>query len=386
MPFNFRSYVTYFYYSFFRSEQTPGRLSLKRLALLLFLFFVFPIYNLYIRTGYYLDDLLFSSYKNVTRKDPIFIIGNFRSGTTFFHRLLLRDPKFTCLKTWEIYFGPAITQRKMIGLIIKISRILGSPIRKLVNLFDRSINEYSYMHKTGLRQHEEDSHLLYHIWSSYNLFALFPFPELAKKYIYYDQEVPLDRRRREFTYYRDVLRRHLYVNPGKQYVSKNPDFSPTVETIKEFFPEAKFINIVRNPENMVPSTINMWANHWHTFGDPDESYPLKDVLMEHAKHWYQYPHQKLKSLPPDRYAVVSFAEMVSDPKKTIEEIYAKFGLEITSEYQQILKEETEKARNYRSSHRYSLTEMGLDLEALHSEYDPYLEEYQFEDIIQEPIH
>ena len=383
MPFNFRYYLKYFYYSFFRANHTPGRLTLKRFLLVLFLFFVFPIYNLYIRAGYYLDDLLFSRYKEISRPDPIFIIGNFRSGTTFFHRLLLKDAQFTALKTWEIFFAPAITQRKLIGGIIRIVLFLGGPVRRLIRNFDRSLNEYSYMHKVSLRKPEEDSHLLYHVWSSYNLFALFPFPELAKKYIYYDQEVPLDRRRREFSFYRDVLRRHLYIHPGKRYVSKNPDFSPTVETIKEFFPEAKFINLVRNPEKMVPSTINMWANHWHTFGSPEESYPLKDVLMEHTKHWYRYPHQKLKDLPKDRYAVVSFSDFVRNPQQTVERIYDQFGLELTPFYREMLRRETIKARTYKSNHAYSLQDMGLDPVSLHNEYDPLLEEYQLEECFQE---
>jgi omega-hydroxy-beta-dihydromenaquinone-9 sulfotransferase len=379
MPFNFRAYITYFYYSFFKANHTPARLSLKRFLLLVFLFFVYPLYNLYIRIGYYLDDLLYSSYRETTSPAPVFIIGNFRSGTTFFHRLMLKDPNFTSLKTWEIFFAPAITQRKLIRGIIKISRFIGSPIRRLSLLFDRSINEYSYMHKTGLRRTEEDSHLLYHIWSSYNLFALFPFPELAKKYIYYDQEVPADQRRREFTFYQDVLRRHMYLNHGKCYVSKNPDFSPSVETLKEFFPEAKFINIVREPEEMVPSTINMWANHWHTFGDPEENYPLTDVLMEHTKHWYVYPHQRLSKLPPDRYAVVKYADFVYNPQETIERIYRQFGFAVTSEYQRVLQWETERSRRYKGKKSYPLQDMGLDKESLKRDYAQFVAAYKIRD-------
>ena len=109
MPFNIRNYLTYFYYSFFRSKGTPGKLSVKRIFLLIFLFFAFPIWNLYIRLGYLLDKWFFSDFKEKPFPDPVFIVGNYRSGSTFLHRLLLRDPQFTCLKAWEIYFSPALS-------------------------------------------------------------------------------------------------------------------------------------------------------------------------------------------------------------------------------------------------------------------------------------
>jgi hypothetical protein len=50
---------------------------------------------------------------------------------------------------------------------------------------------------------------------------------------------------------------------------------------------------------------------------------------------------------------------VADPKGTIEEIYQRFGIELTEEYRQILQEEAEKSKHYKSSHHYSLEEMGL---------------------------
>ncbi len=207
------------------------------------------------------------------------------------------------------------------------------------------------------------------------MLRLFPFPELAQKYIYYDQKVPETRRRKEFTYYRGVLTRQMFLHKGKQYISKNPDFSPAVETIKEFFPNAKFINLVRPPEQMIPSTVNLWANNWRAYGTPEEPFPLVDTLQEHAKHWYQYPHQRLSGLPSDRYLVVDFEKLVSNPKREIERIYQQFGFEFSAEYHKIMEEETIKSRNFTSGNSYSLPEMGLDIEELKQQYKPILESY-----------
>jgi len=66
------------------------------------------------------------------------------------------------------------------------------------------------MHPTGLREIEEDSHVLLHVWSTYNLFAFFPFPEIVHDYIYFDDEIPEEQRTSDMNYYQDVLKRHVY--------------------------------------------------------------------------------------------------------------------------------------------------------------------------------
>lgn len=376
MPFNFRLYFIDFYYSLFRSKGTPARLSRKRVFLLLFLFFGYPLWNTYIRIGYALDKLIFPKYKENRSPDPIFIIGNYRSGSTFFHRLLLRDDQFTCLKAWEIYFAPALVHRSLIRFILRVSKYIGSPVQKAVASFDSMMNELYTMHKTGLYTYEQDSQLFYHTWSSYNIFAVSPFPELARRYIYYDQEVPGEERRKQFSYYKEVLKRHMYLSPDQHYLAKNPDFSPAVETLLETFPNAKFINLIRPPEQMVPSSINLWAHNWRAYGTPEEEYPQIDVIKEHTKHWYRYPHQILADLPPDRYQVVFFENLVGDPETEVSRIYKQMGLELSNEFLEILSDVTVESRNYTGYGHYSLDKMGVDIESLKKEYAPDLAAYQ----------
>ena len=376
MPFNFRLYLIDFYYSLFRSKGTPARLSIKRVFLLLFLFICYPLWNIYIRIGYGLDKIFFPLYKEKKIPDPIFIIGNYRSGSTFFHRLLLRDEQFTCLKAWEIYFAPALVHRSMIRFVLKVSKLIGSPVQKAVASFDRMMNNIYTMHKTGLYTYEQDSQLFYHTWSSYNVFAVSPFPELARRYIYYDQEVPHKERQKQFSYYREVLTRHIYLHEGQRYLAKNPDFSPAVETLLETFPNAKFINLVRPPEQMVPSSINLWAHNWRAYGSPEEEFPQVDVIKEHASHWYRYPHQVLSKLPTDRYQVVFFENLVGDPESEISRVYAEMGLEISGVFKEILNEVTVESRNYTGHGSYSLERMGLDIESLKKEFAPDLKAYQ----------
>ncbi len=376
MPFNFRLYLIDFYYSLFRSKGTPARLSKKRVFLLLFLFFCYPLWNIYIRIGYFLDLMFFPQFKKTMSPDPVFIIGNYRSGSTFFHRLLLRDDQFTCLKAWEIYFAPALVHRSVIRFILRVSKLIGSPVQKAVAAFDEMMNDIYTMHKTGLYTYEQDSQLFYHTWSSYNIFAISPFPELARRYIYYDQNVPKEERAKQFGYYRDVLKRHMYIHPDQIYLAKNPDFSPAVETILETFPNAKFINLVRPPEQMIPSSINLWAHNWRAYGTPEEEFPQVDVIKEHASHWYRYPHKVLSGLPADRYQVVLFEDLIDDPEAEVTRIYRNFGLEVSNEFHHVLEEVTVESRNYTGFGNYSMDKMGVEIDSLKMEFAPDIKAYK----------
>jgi len=366
---NIRLFLKTLYYSFFKSNHTPGRLTPKRLAVLTFIFLFYPLWHLSIRVAYLLDNLFFPDHHQQEVEQPIFIIGNFRSGTTFLHRLLARDSGATSLTSWEIYMAPSIVGRRVLKWMMHINYAIGNPAQRVLNIFDRIMAEYSYMHRIGINEPEEDGQVLFHIWSSYDLLAFFPFPGLIRKYIYYDQQVPEEERERDMEYYREVLKKHIYSHGGKRYISKNPSYSPKVKTLHEKFPDAKFINLVRSPLQVIPSSISLLSNHLKTYGDPEARYELQDTIIEVSKHWYVYPHKYLKQLPSDQYIRIRYTDLVHDPRGTIEKIYSQFGMEISPEYEQVLNHEAEKARHFRSRHKYSLKEMGLDRQRLQHEFN-----------------
>ncbi|MEJ2412872.1 MAG: sulfotransferase, partial [Anaerolineales bacterium] len=159
---------------------------------------------------------------------------------------------------------------------------------------------------------------------------------------------------------------------GKRYLSKDPGNSPKVRTLHHQFPDAKFINLVRNPLQTIPSSISLFSYHCRTYGDPEEEYNLQETVIEQGKHWYAYPHQYLKSLPPDQYIRVQYRDLVSDPQGTIEKIYRQFGLEISPSFQEVLHAEAEKAKSFKSKHRYSLKQMGLSKHRIKKEFKDYL--------------
>jgi len=320
------------------------------------------------RIAYLFDNLFYPDYQKQNVSEPVFIVGNFRSGTTFLHRLLTKDDQSTSFTSFELYMAPSVVGRKFYRWLLKVNYAVGNPARWVIGLFNRIVEKETYMHKIGLDEAEEDGQVLFHVWSSFDLLAFFPFPKLIKKYIYYDDQVPAEVKKRDMDYYSEIVRKHIYSHGGKRYISKNPSYSPKVKTLHQYFPDAKFINIVRNPLQVIPSTISLYSKHCHTYGDPENEYNLQESVIEHSKHWYLYPHQYLKSLPANQYVRVLYKDLVADPEGTIRDIYQRFNFEISPEFAEVLRTEAEKAKSYKSKHNYSLKKMGLSKQRIECEF------------------
>ena len=378
MKLNIRLYLKTIYYAFFRSQGTPGRLTPKRIFILVFIFLFSPLWRLSIRVAYLLDNLFYPDHLQEEVKQPIFIVGNFRSGTTLLHRLLTKDQAATSLTSWEIYLSPSVVGRKLLRWGMRLNYAIGNPAQWIIDAFDRIVAQSANIHKVGLTEVEEDGQVLFHIWSSYDLLVFFPFPQMLNRYIYYDEQIPVEEKERDIRYYHEVLRKHVYAHHGKRFISKNPSYSPKVHALHEEFPDAKFINLVRNPLQVIPSSISLFSKHWQTYGDPESEYALQETIIEHSKYWYLYPHRYLKRLPRDQYVCIRYKDLISDPEATVKMIYQRFGFEMSPEYAHVLHLESEKAKKYKSKHNYSLKAVGLNRKRILREFARIFRQFDFD--------
>ena len=66
-----------------------------------------------------------------------------------------------------------------------------------------------------------------------------------------------------------------------------------------------------------------------------------------------------------------------DPQRVIRDIYDRLGFQISPQFARALREETERARSYRSTHSYSLEQHGLSREQVLAEYGDIVERFGF---------
>jgi hypothetical protein len=83
------------------------------------------------------------------------------------------------------------------------------------------------------------------------------------------------------------------------------------------------------------------------------------VLAQQSFHTYSYPLEVLARHPETKQAIVDYRELVAQPKRTVEAVYAQLGFPVSPEFSQVLLAEEEHARAHETSHTYSLEEFGL---------------------------
>lgn len=330
-------------------------------------------------SGLFLDELFFPAYHQVRIRQPVFIIGNPRSGTTFLQRALAKDRRnFRSMRTWEIFGAPSILSRKVLRGAVRFARSLGVRISQQIRGLEKLWVENDLIHRVKLRLPEEDEYLFIHIFSTLKIWSYAAMDDEVDPYIYFDELLPKTDKKRLMDFYQSCLQRYLFCQDGNDshYLSKNPHFSPALETLLDRFPDGKFIYLLRNPLKAIPSHISLKETEWQLLGSPAEEYASKEYLIRAADHWYQDPLEKLKALPENQQVVVRFDDLVTDTRGTIEMIYQRLGFEITPEFLLLLDKAGESAREHNSGHRYSLEEMGIDPQALQDRFAEILQAYQ----------
>jgi hypothetical protein len=379
MYYNFRLFWRTTYRSFFASKNTPGRLTRKRIIFLLLFYLVWPIGSLMHWFCFLLDDILFPQHKTQPIEKPLFILGNLRSGSTFLHRLLSRDAEtFTSLTIWDIYLTPSVTQKKITRFFSYLDNKLGGYLHRLLYAFDRRTLGKFKIHHISFFQPEEDENILLHSWDSLWVSFLFPFMDEMPNYQHFDEALTPEYKGHIMTFYKSMLQRHLYATGKKYFVAKNPAFSPKIETLVEFFPDARIIYLARNPLDMLPSTVS-WINYARgVFTEPGERYIYIEEILDFTQHWYKHPLKYLDSHPSPRHLILNYEDLVQRPEQVIRSFYEQFGYPDKPGLEKLVDEAVKETLSFNSDHVYSYREMGFTREQIIELYSDIFERFGFD--------
>ena len=377
---NCKAVRRFLYNVLFNNRRTKYRLTAKRLGVFLLALVIYIPIELIVWTGFILDEIFFPKFHDIKINQPIFIIGNPRSGTTFLQRLMARDTvNFLSMRTWEIFGSPSIISRRLIRAAISFSRSIGMPVTRRIRKMEQFWKEDDRIHRFRLRAPEEDEYLFVHNFSTLKIWSFASMEDEADPYIYYDQKISQEDKNRNMSYYESCIQRHYYYHgqPNRNYLSKNPNFSPAIDTLLDKFPDAKFIYLIRDPLEAVPSHISLKEREWQMLGSPLKKYACADFIIKSSEHWYNYPLRRLGELPEDQAIIVKFDDLVKDAEETIMRIYQQFGFSVTKEFKSLLQYEAKQARNHQSQHLYSLSEMGISPQEMTDRFGSVIDRFGF---------
>jgi hypothetical protein len=245
---------------------------------------------------------------------PLFILGHWRSGTTYLHRLLARDERFTHLTALEAWQPHSFLLAH--GLRLRLARLLMPPTTRGTDNVAWDV-EVPAEAEVALCRATFLSPIMSQV-----------FPRRAAHYDRYltfrcvgQQEV----RRWQAAFVR--LARKLTYKHRKPLVFKSPPFTGRIRLLLEVFPQARFIHIHRNPYAVYQSTrrLRLTLAKVFPFQTFDEAL-LHGRILTQYKEMYDAYFEERALIAPGRLCEVAFEYLEKDPLGELRRVYEELCL------------------------------------------------------------
>jgi hypothetical protein len=247
---------------------------------------------------------------------PVFIIAFWRSGTTLLHNLLCQNPEFGFVSTFQTVF-PNHTLSNQWWL-----KFVASPFLPEKRPADDVKFEWN-------NPQEEEMALGNMQEISFYNFMYFPkeLNEYAEKGLMLDKLSPDELKKWKEDYLR-LMKIALLNTGGKRLISKNPPNAFRIKQLLEMFPEAKFINIKRNPEEVIFSFKRFITEVLKGTALQEINEEMIDKDTRYLYDLYTEIYNRDKHLIPEGNLIeVDYHEFVKDKHKCIKQIYDELALE-----------------------------------------------------------
>jgi omega-hydroxy-beta-dihydromenaquinone-9 sulfotransferase len=244
---------------------------------------------------------------------PIFILGHWRNGTTLLHELMICDERFGYPTTFECLAPNHFLLTE--GIVTRWLTFLMPSNRPMDNMkagFDRP-------------QEDEFAMCMFGVGSPYLTIAFPNRPPACPEYL--DLEgVSVTGLRRWKRALKQFLKRVVY-KTGKRLVLKSPPHTARIKTLKEMFPKAIFIHIIRDPYVVFPSTVNLWKMLYTTHGLQTPTFAgLEEHVLQTFTRMYDRLEEGKKLLGPEQFYELRYEDLVKDHIGEIKKIYDHFQL------------------------------------------------------------
>ena len=248
-------------------------------------------------------------------KPPIFIIGHWRSGTTYLHRLMIQDCNFGYVSSLQAYLPQSF---------LLISRFGKDKLYKAWPQA-REMDNMNYSPDVP----EEEEHALSNILSlafyhcihfPQNMQHLFEQSVLMKSITQKDLAVWQK-------VYIQILKKATLVSDNKQLILKNPANTGRIKQILEIFPNAKFVYIYRNPYDVFASTQNFYNKALSKYSlQKIDREKLKENILDFYIQLIEKYHLDKKHIPEENLIEIKYEDFEKNELSIMEKIYKKFNL------------------------------------------------------------
>lgn len=244
---------------------------------------------------------------------PIFIVGHWRSGTTFLHELLVLDPRHGFPRTIDCMLPNQFLH-------------CGDFISKYLGFFLPSQRPMDNM-AAGFQRPQEDEFALMNMGvpSPYLTMAFPNHPPVACDYLDFEGVSAADLEAWKAALQEFLCR--VQIRDSRRIVLKSPTHTGRLAVLAEMFPGAKFIYMARDPRSVFPSTVRLWKSLYESQAlqlarhEGLEEYVF--TCFERMDAAYQRDRDKV---PSGSLCEVRYEDLAQDPLGQLQRVYDELEL------------------------------------------------------------
>ena len=297
-------------------------------------------------------------------RGPVFVIGLPRTGTTALSQLVAADPQFRSLRMWE---SQAPTPPPEAATQHTDPRIAQAEAG--LKMLDDMFPLMKTMHNSEATAATECQDLM---GMSFRTFH-FDGAVRAPRYLAWLMDCDM---RETYTFHRRVLKLLQWHCPPVLWHLKTPVHMFALDALVEAYPNAKFLWSHRDPAKVMGSVCSLirYVRSWSSDRDDAE-----ELGAEQLDSWVEGVRRAMdfrSRMGDDRFADVSFANLQSDPVRTLRTSYESLGLAFTDAASDSVKRWAEEHKpGSRGAHDYDLADFGLTSDGVRERFADYLAAY-----------
>lgn len=276
------------------------------LALILFLKFLFFAPLIWVN-----EICLFINLRNQNHKEipVVFVLGYWRSATSYLQEQLASHLDYTTIKIYDILFPEHafLTNRFLRNLLNRVVKMLNVPFD--VHRTKMDLNKNAEEELAILSLGDPNSLILFHFFPK--LYPIVHNESERSKYIK--------------SYVHVVKSIHLSGKP-KGVILKSPTNLSCIQQLSMEFPNAKYVYIHREKEEVLESNKYLWSliskrTSLHQISNDRINYIIEDSYNEMISHY-----KRDKGFIEDSLIEIEFDELCRNPEKVLNQIKMQLDL------------------------------------------------------------
>ena len=252
-------------------------------------------------------------------KDPVFILGFYRSGTSYLHHFLTQDDRFGYHSNFQMVFP---------DMMLSCEKMLVPVFEFIFRLFDL----HDPVHRVPLSFRfpgEEDGAMTTSLnprGAAWGYFFPKKMNEYFQKYVLFEN-IPASEIEEWKRAYVFLLKKISLANHNKQLVLKSPPNTARIKLLLSLFPNAKFILIHRNPYEVYASNKRFLkvTNDIYAVGGTNSVDVNTIILDTYSKTMHRYLMEK-DLIPHGQLIELPYEDFIKKPVASIRKVYETLHL------------------------------------------------------------